>query len=69
LWTNPRQGQISKARYRLFEYSELMMLGGKFDMGASSFKISFNLDEMRKKLRADVVARTTQDAAKGKVGF
>jgi hypothetical protein len=27
------------------------------------------LDEMRKKLRADVVARKTKDAAKGKVGF
>ncbi len=67
-------------------------------MGASSFKVSFNLDEdyrppkairgqvlgalayfanpddlildeMRKKLRADVVARKTKDAAKGKVGF
>jgi uncharacterized membrane protein YkvA (DUF1232 family) len=27
------------------------------------------LDEMRKKLRADVVARKTKDAAKGKAGF
>jgi hypothetical protein len=26
-------------------------------------------DEIRKKLRADVVARKTKDAAKGKVGF
>ena len=46
-----------------------MTLGGKVGMGASSFKVSFNLDEMRKKLRADVVARKTKDAAKGKVGF
>ena len=38
-------------------------------MGASSFKVNFNLDEMRKKRRADVVARKTKDAAKGKVGF
>ena len=69
MWANPRQGQISKARYRLFECSEFTMLGGKVGMGASSFKISFSLDEMRKKLRADVVVRKTQDAAKGKVGF
>ena len=66
---NRRRGQTRKARYRLIGYSELTTLGGKVRMGASSFKVSFNLDEMRKKLRADVVARKTKDAAKGKVGF